>query len=136
MPRLMTAGPVEVEKDELAGKFARGVAWSGLAKTVSQSISWLATLLVARYLAPGDYGLFGLAMLYLGLLQLVSDFGLGTAILANRHASDDDLPEIHGLAALSGVVGMIFVVGTAHSSAASSLRLNCRFFSSRSVRHS
>ena len=113
MPRQMTAGPVEVEKDELAGKFARGVAWSGLAKTVSQSISWLATLLVARYLAPGDYGLFGLAMLYLGLLQLVSDFGLGTAILANRHASDDDLPEIHGLAALSGVVGMIVVAGTA-----------------------
>ena len=110
--RLM-APSIVVERDELAGKFARGVAWSGLAKTISQSIGWFATLIVARYLSPDDYGLFGLAMLYLGLLQLVSDFGLGTAVLANRHASDADLPQIHGLAALSGVAGTLFVIVSA-----------------------
>jgi PST family polysaccharide transporter len=100
------------QRDDLAGKFATGVAWSGLAKAVSQSVGWMATLLVARYLSPSDYGLFGLAMLYLGLLQLVSDFGIGTAILANRHSSDEDLPEIHGLAALTGLAGTLFVIVT------------------------
>jgi len=97
---------------ELAGRFAHGVAWSGIAKTVSQSLAWVATLLVARYLSPSDYGLFGLAMLYLGLLQLIADLGIGTAVLANRHRSDEDLPQIHGLAVLSGLVGTLLVVVT------------------------
>ena len=110
--RLM-APSIVIERDELAGQFTRGIAWSGLAKAISQSVGWFSTLIVARYLTPGDYGLFGLAMVYLGLLQLISDFGLGTAILANRHASDADLPQIHGLAALSGVAGTIFVIVTA-----------------------
>ena len=107
------APAILVEKDDLGAKFARGVAWSGLAKALSQSAGWLATLFVARYLSPTDYGLFGLAMLYLGLLQLVADLGLSTAVLANRHLSDDDLPQIHGLAALSGVAGAILVAVTA-----------------------
>ncbi len=93
-------------------QLAKGVAWGAIAKTVSQSVAWIATLFVARYLTPTDYGIFGLAMLYLGLLQLVSDLGIGTAILANRHITDDDLPQINGLARLGGMVGMVFVAAT------------------------
>jgi teichuronic acid exporter len=109
----VNVAPAAVRPNDLTRQFASGVAWTGLAKVLSQSVAWIATLLVARYLTPTDFGLFGLAMLYLGLLQLVSDLGLGTAVLANRHTSDDDLPQINGLAALSGLAGTIFVAATA-----------------------
>ena len=99
--------------DRLAGAFARGVAWSGLARTISQTIAWASTLYVARYLSASDYGLFGLAMLYLAFLQLVADLGLGTAVLANRHLTDDDLPQINGLARFGGATGMLLVAVTA-----------------------
>lgn len=108
----MNARPA-IETGSLQRIFLRGVAWGGAAKALGQSVSWLATLVVARYLTPTDYGIFGLAMLYLGLLQLVADLGLSTAVLANRHLSDEDLPQIHGLAALSGIVGTLIVAATA-----------------------
>ena len=101
-----------VAPERLGAAFARGVAWSAVARTLSQTIAWASTLYVARYLSASDYGLFGLAMLYLAFLQLVADLGLGTAVLANRHLTDEDLPQINGLARLGGLAGTLLVIVT------------------------
>ena len=62
---------MHVAQDDLAGHFARGVAWSGIAKVIAQSVAWLSTLFVARYLSPTDYGLkndnFTIQILYFGV---------------------------------------------------------------------
>ena len=44
----------------------RGVAWTAAAKWASQALSWLSWLIVARLLTPEDYGLVGMAAIYLG----------------------------------------------------------------------
>src|SRR3989442_14932225 len=57
----------------------RGVAWTAAGKWSSQALGWASWLIVARLLTPEDYGLVGMAAIYLGLVTLLSEFGLGTA---------------------------------------------------------
>src|SRR5439155_1266079 len=57
---------------------------------------------VARLLAPTDYGVVGMAMIYLGFMQLVNEFGLGSAIIQRRDLTADQISRLNGLALLLG----------------------------------
>jgi PST family polysaccharide transporter len=85
----------------------RGVAWTAAAKWASQALSWLSWLIVARLLAPEDYGLVGMAAIYLGMITLLSEFGLGTAVLAVRDLSDHQLTQLNSVAVVVGVASLL-----------------------------
>jgi len=80
----------------------RGLAWTGMMRWATQILSWASTLVVARLLAPTDYGLVGMAMVYLGLIQLLNEFGLGLAIVQRRDLDADQIARIGGFALLVG----------------------------------
>ncbi|HTV57389.1 MAG TPA: hypothetical protein VMJ93_00795, partial [Verrucomicrobiae bacterium] len=46
---------------------AHAVAWSAAARWAAQILSWVSTIIVARILTPYDYGIVGMASLYLNL---------------------------------------------------------------------
>ncbi len=50
----------------------RGIAWTGAMKWFGQIVSWASTIVVARVLEPGDYGVVAMATLFLGLVTLVN----------------------------------------------------------------
>jgi PST family polysaccharide transporter len=83
-----------------------GIAWTAAARWASQVLTWLSWLMVARLLSPEDYGLVGMAAVYLGLVTLLSEFGLGTAVLAVRELTPDQLRQLNGLAVLIGCAGL------------------------------
>src|SRR5438876_9535802 len=85
----------------------RGVAWTAAAKWASQALSWVSWLIVARLLTPADYGLVGMAAIYLGLITVLSEFGLGTAVLAVRELSVEQLNQLNGLAVLLGLASLL-----------------------------
>jgi teichuronic acid exporter len=93
-----------VEARALDRSLMRGVAWTAAGKWSSQALSWASWLIVARLLTPEDYGLVGMAAIYLGLITLLSEFGLGTAVLAVRELSVWQINQLHGLAVLLGLV--------------------------------
>lgn len=84
----------------------RGIAWTGGVKWLVQVVGWAATLVVVRHVTPAEYGLIGSASLCLGLLTLVSDVGIGTAVIKLRALSDAQLAQLNGAAAMFGVVAM------------------------------
>lgn len=84
-----------------------GVAWTAVAKWVAQGLTVVSWLIVARLLSPQDYGLVGMAAVYLGLVTLISEFGLGTAVLADRELSREQLTQLNGLAVLLGLAGVL-----------------------------
>ena len=45
----------------------KGIAWTGAAKYLTQVLRWASTILVANLLTPGDYGIFMMALPFLGL---------------------------------------------------------------------
>jgi teichuronic acid exporter len=55
--------------------------WSAGAKIVSQLVTWALTLLVIRLLTPADYGLVAMATLFVGLLGMLAEAGLGPVIV-------------------------------------------------------
>ncbi len=82
-----------------------GLAWTSAAKWGSQVLSWTSTLIVARLLSPDDFGLLGMAEAYVGLVQVLTAFGLGASVLAFRDLTDDQVAQLHGFAFVFGAVG-------------------------------
>jgi teichuronic acid exporter len=82
---------------------ASGIAWSGGMATVTQTIRWGAALLVVRLLEPADYGIVGMAMAYRGLVQMLSEFGMGTAIVQRQNLRSIQIARIGGVSVLASV---------------------------------
>lgn len=53
-------------------------------------IGLLSTLVLARLLAPGDFGLVAMAMIVVGLIDVLLDLGVGSALIQNRTADKAD----------------------------------------------
>src|SRR3954471_5250396 len=96
------------DRATLDRSLVRGVAWTGAIKWVTQIAAWVSTLAVARLLSPEDYGLVGMAAVYLGLLTMMNEAGLGTTIIAMRDLRGQRLEQMHALSAIVGVFGFLF----------------------------
>lgn len=84
-----------------------GVAWTAAAKWTTQLLGWASTIAVARMLSPDDYGLVGMATVYLGLVGLLSEFGLGASVVMLRDLSQAQIAQLNALAALLGLAASL-----------------------------
>ncbi|HWZ27075.1 MAG TPA: lipopolysaccharide biosynthesis protein, partial [Gemmatimonadales bacterium] len=89
---------------QLDRSLVHGIAWTSAIRWVTQLASWVVTLLVAHLLAPSDYGLVGMALVYFGLAQLLCDAGLSAAIVQIRGLGERELAALGVIAGLVGVV--------------------------------
>src|SRR4249920_2226116 len=78
------------------------VAWTAAAKVTVQVLSWLATIVVARLLAPDDYGLMSMAGVQIGALQVFSEFNIAMTVIVLRELSARSIAQLNGLAVLLG----------------------------------
>lgn len=63
-------------EDNLKQKTINGMLWQFLQKVSGQLVSFVISVILARILAPTDYGLVALAGMFLGLLGIFSNGGL------------------------------------------------------------
>ncbi|WP_310565117.1 lipopolysaccharide biosynthesis protein [Hydrogenophaga sp.] len=66
--------------DDLKKKTLQGLLYLGMGKGAGKLISFATTLVLARLLAPQDYGLMALVMVVVGFLEFFNEIGLGSAI--------------------------------------------------------
>jgi PST family polysaccharide transporter len=72
----------------LTDRTARAVQWR-FASTIVGGVSQFSIgVLLARLLTPGDFGLVALAMVVIGLVRTVGDFGMGSAIVQRATLTD------------------------------------------------
>jgi O-antigen/teichoic acid export membrane protein len=105
-PPPLSAVTSQTSDEALDRSLVHGLAWASAAKWTSQVLAWASTLIVARLLSPEDYGLVGMATIYLGLVSMLSEFGVGTTILALRDLTEEQIAQLHGFAVLFGVAGL------------------------------
>jgi teichuronic acid exporter len=60
------------------------MAWTAALRWPAHIISWVATAFAARQLAPAHYGLVSMAMVAIGLVRMVEDFGLDAIFVQDR----------------------------------------------------
>jgi O-antigen/teichoic acid export membrane protein len=84
-----------------------GIAWTAAAKWGSQMLTWLCLLVVARLLEPRDFGVVGVAGVYLGLIAAFSEFGFGSAVITLRNLTVSEITQINTFSVISGTVGFL-----------------------------
>jgi len=97
----------------LSRTVVRGVAWTALVKWTGQIASWGAVVVLARVLTKADYGLVGMASLYLGLIRILTEGGLGTSIVALRQLGREEIAQFNSVALLLGLAGAALTVAAA-----------------------
>ncbi|MGQ0766675.1 MAG: lipopolysaccharide biosynthesis protein [Gemmatimonadota bacterium] len=106
-PAASLAGGDATDRAHLDRSLARGVAWTATARWSAQLLTWASTIIVARILSLSDYGIVGLATAYLGLVTMLSEFGIGSAVVALRDLSREQLSQMNTVAVLFGVAGFV-----------------------------
>ena len=77
-------------KEELKNKTVNGMLWQFLQKISGQLVGFIISVILARILSPSDYGLVALAGMFLILMGLFSNGGLGPALVQKKEVDEDD----------------------------------------------
>lgn len=93
--------------------FVGGFVWTATVKWLTQAVTWGITVLVARLLTPSDYGLVGMATIYIFLFTLFSEFGIGTAVVTLRDLTDNQVSQLNTLSLLMGLLGSVISIAAA-----------------------
>jgi len=107
VPPSEPVAPAAPAHAQLDGTLVRGLAWTAGMKWGAQIFSWASTLIVARILNPQDYGVVGMATVYLGFANLISEFGVGTTVITLRDLAEEDIAQLNGFAVLLGIAGFL-----------------------------
>jgi O-antigen/teichoic acid export membrane protein len=91
----------------------RGVAWTAAVKWFTQVITWGMTVFVARLLGPSDYGIVGMAAIYINLFTLFSEFGIGTAVVTLQDLAEEQVSQLNTLSLFLGLLGFLISAAAA-----------------------
>ena len=61
-----------------------GVRWTAVAKYGTQAVEFVIAIILARILAPSDYGLLAMALVFSGFLKMFRTLGFGTAVVRRK----------------------------------------------------
>ena len=87
----------------LEPKIRSAYAWSTAGTATRHGFQFVVSILLARLLAPSDYGLIGMVTVFVGLLSIVQDLSIGRAVV-HFEEPDDALPTYVTTATLFGAL--------------------------------
>lgn len=93
----------------LKTKAIRGSSWLFLAKVITRVLTFIRTLILARLLAPQDFGLMGIAFLLLATLKTFSEFGLREALIQRKEKMGSYLNTFWTSSILRGITLFTFL---------------------------
>jgi len=88
-------------------KSIKSVFWISITKGLSQSASWIVTILLARLLVPADFGLVAIAMIFIAFIEMMNDLGIGVALIQKQNLNEN---EINTAFITSILLGIFFTV--------------------------
>jgi len=97
----------------------RGAAWTVGTRWGIKAVAFLNTVIMARLLLPADYGVVAMAMLVVGLIQAMMDFGAAIAIVRKETVSDDFVNSAWTLRLLQSLGIALLLVAVSWAAAAS-----------------
>nr|WKN40147.1 lipopolysaccharide biosynthesis protein [Tunicatimonas sp. TK19036] len=77
---------------KLQGKIMSGIGWTSISSFGSQGLRLLFKLILAKLLLPEDYGIIGMAAVFIGFTEVISELGMVSALIQRPK---EDLYPIH-----------------------------------------
>jgi PST family polysaccharide transporter len=82
---------------------AHSLGWRAATNWGSQILSWASLLIVARLLAPKDFGIAAMAVILWPYLRYLGEFGIPQTLVTLRDLSEDQLAQLNTIAFMLGV---------------------------------
>jgi O-antigen/teichoic acid export membrane protein len=90
--------------EQLRPLIVSGLAWKGISQVATQVTRLGVAVLLARILAPHDYGLAGMVLVFTSFVLVLSDLALGSRLVQRRVLSDADTSTAFWTSVGAGVV--------------------------------
>lgn len=74
----------------LKDKTVKGVVWSSVERFSVQGVQFLVMLIIARILAPKDFGLVGMLAIFMAVAQTLIDSGFSQALIRKQDRTETD----------------------------------------------
>ena len=98
-------------KSRLIDQVATGVAWSAAEKVCSMLLQLVVSIVVARMLAPEDFGVMAILTFFTAVALVVVDSGFSQTLLRKESPTNDDYKSVFTFnLAVSVVLYLLFVV--------------------------
>lgn len=78
----------------LLDRAINGVKWSTVSQFSRQGLRWITTVILARLLAPSDFGLISMAMVVIVFADLFKDFGTTKAVIQKKQLSSEFMSSV------------------------------------------
>src|SRR3990170_3444421 len=91
-------------QSDLKNKIISGSFWTVFSNIASQLVTFTVTIVLARLLTPGDFGVVAISSVFVGVIILFQDLGMGAAIIQRQHIDDDYLSTSFTVSLLAGVL--------------------------------
>ena len=89
----------------------RGAVWQVSMRWTVRVLGFFNTVIMARILLPADYGVVAMAMLVVGLIQALMDFGATTALMRKAELTIDEIDSAWTLRTMQSIgVGVLLLV--------------------------
>jgi len=92
------------EPESLSKKVVRGGMWVFGLRIINRGLGFVRTIILARLLAPSDFGLLGIAMLAIATLETFSQTGFQAALIQKKENVESYLDTAWTVSAIRGVV--------------------------------
>ena len=98
--------------ESLKDKTSKGLLWSAVERFSVQGIQFLVMLVMARLLTPDDYGLVGMAAIFIAITGSLVDSGFSQALIRKQNRTDVDKSTVFYFNIIVSIVlyGVIFVM--------------------------
>lgn len=81
----------------IGDRVLNSLKWLGSARAVAQVITTAISIVVIRLLDPTDYGLMAMATVFLGLILLLNEMGLGSALVQQQDLEQREMEQVLGM---------------------------------------
>jgi lipopolysaccharide exporter len=99
---------------QVQSRMARGAVWMVLFKLVERGLGLISTLILARLLAPGDFGVVAMAMSFIAMAELLSAFSFDVALIQSSDATPEHYNSAWTCNVLLGLAIALVMAAAAH----------------------
>lgn len=94
----------EGPEGEARHTFFRSLAWNTIAKVSTRGMQFVVTIVLARLLAPKDFGIMGMAAMLTMFIVMFAEFGFAHALIQKGDMTDDDVTTAQTLSIFFGAL--------------------------------
>ena len=87
----ITTSPSDTTNFPLLKRVRSGISWNISSSLIGQLIVFARSIVLARLVAPEDFGLFGMALTIVAAINALTTIGLDRTIVANKFDTKDEL---------------------------------------------